>query len=443
MCQVWETVMEGWKHVKLRDVAELNGGYAFKSSQYTERGRFVLRTVNIRDDFSITREGATYISEEDATQFSRFSLKDKDTLFVMVAATLGKVGYVRSNVLPALLNQNMWVIRAKPGCIDARFLHFCFRELSKIPLAWVSGSARNFLRRDDVRNLEFPLPPLPEQRAIAHVLGTLDDKIELNRRINETLEAMARALFKSWFVDFLPVRAKMAGRDTGLPKHLADLFPDRLVDSELGKIPKGWGVADIESLCVSITSGGTPARKNPIFWERGTIPWYKTGELLDGPLIDSEEYITETAISNSSAKLWPAGTILFALYASPTVGRLGVLAKPGTANQATAGIIAKSAYGVPFLRRMLIEARDSLKAIAVGAAQQNINQRVLKTHRLIVPKTAGAGAYSRLMTTCDDQQAVMAEASRTLANLRDALLPKLVSGDLRVQDAKKMMEVIA
>ena len=139
--------MEGWKHVKLGDVAELSGGYAFKSSQYTERGRFVLRTVNIRDDFSITLEGATYISEEDAAQFSRFSLKDKDTLFVMVAATLGKVGYVRSDVLPALLNQNMWVIRAKPGCIDPAFLHFCFRELSKVPLAWVSGSARNFLRR--------------------------------------------------------------------------------------------------------------------------------------------------------------------------------------------------------------------------------------------------------------------------------------------------------
>ena len=398
-----------------------------------------------------------------------------------------------------------------------------------------------------IEALEIPLPPLSEQRAIAHVLGTLDDKIELNRRMNETLEEMARALFKSWFVDFLPVRAKMAakqnnpslllpqaesgtwfvyaiecadgsldigqtenlrqrwlqhssskggrwtkshppqrvaywekqpsrqaaverekwlktgfgrkwlkkeiatrrqtgdpvrakiaGRDTGLPPDVADLFPDRLVDSELGPIPEGWGVADIESLCVSITSGGTPARNNPIFWERGTIPWYKTGELLDGPLIDSEEYITETAISNSSAKLWPAGTILFALYASPTVGRLGVLAKPGTANQATAGIIAKSAYGVPFLRRMLIEARDSLKAIAVGAAQQNINQRVLKTHRLIVPKTAVAGAYSRLMTTCDDQQAVMAEASRTLASLRDALLPKLVSGEVRVDPGQEI-----
>ena len=180
-CWAGEPMMEGWKHIKLRDVAELNGGYAFKSSQYTEKGRLVLRTVNIRDDFSITLEGATYISEEDAPHFSKFSLKDKDTLFVMVAATLGKVGYVRSDVLPALLNQNMWVIRAIPGCIDPAFpFDFCFRELSRVPLAWVSGSARSFLRRDDVRNLEFHLPPLPEQRAIKPVESGHAGRQDLN-----------------------------------------------------------------------------------------------------------------------------------------------------------------------------------------------------------------------------------------------------------------------
>ncbi len=96
-------------------------------------------------------------------------------------------------------------------------------------------------------DISVPLPPLAEQRAIAHILGTLDDKIELNRRMSETLEAMARALFKSWFVDFDPVRAKAEGRDPGLPKHLADLFPARLVDSELGEIPEGWEVGPLEA----------------------------------------------------------------------------------------------------------------------------------------------------------------------------------------------------
>ena len=108
-----------------------------------------------------------------------------------------------------------------------------------------SGSAIPSTSREDFYGLPVQVPPLHEQRAIAHILGTLDDKIELNRRMNETLEAMARALFKSWFVDFDPVRAKMAGRDTGLPSHLTDLFPDRLVDSELGEIPEGWEAATL------------------------------------------------------------------------------------------------------------------------------------------------------------------------------------------------------
>ena len=253
---------------------------------------------------------------------------------------------------------------------------------------------------------------------------------------------MARALFKSWFVDFDPVRAKMAGRDPGLPQPIADLFPDRLVDSELGKIPEGWGWPISRASVSQLQVGGHHLGKEPAFWEHGTIPWYKTGELLDGPLIDSAECITEAAISNSSAKLWPAGTILFALYASPTVGRLGVLEKPGTANQATAGLIVKSEYGVPFLRRMLIETRDTLKSIAVGAAQQNINQQILKSHRLIVPRSTVAGAYSRLMAACDDQQVRMAKASRTLAGLRDIMLLKFVSGELRMDDVKRFSKII-
>ncbi len=341
----------------------------------------------------------------------------------------------RNTPIAFLVNGKFWVnnhahiVRGNHKA-NTRYLMYALSELDIS--GYLTGSTMPKLTQGNMNRISLLTPPLPEQCAIAHILGTLDDKIELNRRVNETLEEMARALFKSWFVDFDPVRAKMEGRDPGLPRRLADLFPDQMVASELGAIPKGWEVADIQSLCVSITSGGTPTRGNQAFWEGGTIPWYKTGELHDGPLIDSKEYITETAICNSSAKLWPAGTILFALYASPTVGRLGVLTKPGTANQAAAGLIVKPEYGVPFLKHTLIEARGALKTIAVGAAQQNINQQVLKTHRIMVPSTAAAGCYSRLMATCEDQQAVRAKEIRNLTALRDTLLPKLVSGKLRV-----------
>ena len=261
--------------------------------------------------------------------------------------------------------------------------------------------------------------------------------------MSETLEAMARALFKSWFVDFDPVRAKMEGRDPGLPKEIADLFPSRMVESELGEIPQGWGVGSVESICESITSGGTPARMNPLYWEGGSIPWFKTGELLDGPLIDSEEHITQAALDGSSCKLWPAGTILFALYASPTVGRLGVLTRSGTSNQAAAGLIAKAEFGVPFLRRLLLDARLKLQTIAVGAAQQNINQAVLKSHRTVIPAHRTASAYSRLVAAADNRQVALAKEISALAALRDALLPKLISGELRVNDAERVVAEVA
>jgi type I restriction enzyme S subunit len=224
-----------------------------------------------------------------------------------------------------------------------------------------------------------------------------------------------------------------------LPAHLYDLFPDRLVESELGEIPEGWEVGPIEKLCNSITSGGTPARGNPLYWHGGTISWFKTGELTDGPLVESEEKITEVALAESSCKLWPKGTILFALYASPTVGRLGILTYPGASNQAAAGLIVNQKIGVPFLRRLLLETRRELQNIAVGAAQQNINLSVLKAHRAIIPTEKIAGIYSQLVAAWDNRQLSLVLESRTLAQLRDTLLPKLISGELRVPDAEHIV----
>ena len=134
-----------------------------------------------------------------------------------------------------------------------------------------------------------PMPPLDEQRAIAHILGTLDDKIELNRRMNETLEAMARALFKSWFVDFDPVRAKAEGRDPGLPKHLADLFPDRFVDSELGEIPEGWEVGTIDDVTSLIIDyrGKTP-KKLGKEWAISGIPAVSAKNIKKGRLVEKQ-----------------------------------------------------------------------------------------------------------------------------------------------------------
>ena len=157
--------------------------------------------------------------------------------------------------------------------VDFRFLcHWLNSPVMALHIhGYRDGSVAERLNLPTIRALPVALPPLSEQTAIAEILGTLDDKIELNRRMNETLEAMARALFKSWFVDFDPVRAKAEGRDPGLPQHIADLFPDSFEESELGEVPAGWRRESMLSYA-DLLSGGTPNTSIPEYWD-GDIAW--------------------------------------------------------------------------------------------------------------------------------------------------------------------------
>ena len=167
--------------------------------------------------------------------------------------------------------------------------------------AYSSGSAQPQLPIKSLKHIDIVLPPVEELRAIADILGTLDDKIELNRRMNETLEAMARALFKSWFVDFDPVRAKAGGRETGLPKSLPDLFPDSFEDSELGEIPKRWIIKPIGDLA-DVVGGTTPSTKELSYWEGGTHAWATPKDLsaLSVPvLLATERRINNTVLRRS------------------------------------------------------------------------------------------------------------------------------------------------
>ena len=173
-----------------------------------------------------------------------------------------------------------------------------------------AGSVIRHFGPTHLRQMTIPIPPLSEQRAIAHILGTLDDKIELNRRMNTTLETMARALFRSWFVDFDPMRAKMEGRDTVLPKYIADLFPNRMADSERGQIPEGWQVSEIGAE-VDAVGGGTPSTKEPAYWDGGEHHWATPkdlSKLLSPALLGTDRKITDAGVQRVSSGLLPVGT---------------------------------------------------------------------------------------------------------------------------------------
>jgi type I restriction enzyme, S subunit len=314
--------------------------------------------------------------------------------------------------------------------VDLKYTYYLIKFVGLNHLK--DGTSNPSLSRETFKSQYFPIPSIEEQRSIVRIIGTIDDKIELNRQMNETLEAMARAIFKSWFVDFDPVRAKAEGRDTGLPPEIAVLFPDGFEEIDGREVPKGWGVGAVQDLCLSIENGGTPKRMESTYWNEGTIPWFKTGELSDDPLIESDEKITELGLTESACRLWQPKTILIALYASPTVGRLGILEILGTANQACSALVAKIDFGFLFLYYSLLFSRDQLQNIAVGAAQQNINQQVLKEHRILIPDVSIAQQFQQIIEKLYEKKLNNIQQSRTLAQTRDALLPKLMSGEIRV-----------
>lgn len=284
-----------------------------------------------------------------------------------------------------------------------------------------------------------------EQRAIAHILGTLDDKIELNRKQNETLEAMARALFKAWFVDFEPVRAKMEGRWRrgeslpGLPAHLYDLFPDRLVDSELGEIPEGWVVQPLSEI-LTIIGGGTPKTSVEEYWG-GDIPWFS---VVDTPpagdvfVIATEKNITAQGLADSSARLIPKGTTI--ISARGTVGNLAIAGREMTFNQSCYGLRGTGSAGDYFVYLTAQQMVDQLKSMAHGSVFSTITRQTFEAIQRPVSPPDVLSAFEGMVRRWFDAILSSVEESRTLAQLRNTLLPKLTSGQVRVRDAERFLQ---
>ena len=380
---------------------------------------------------------------EDATSLkSRF--RRGDILFGRLRPYFRKV--VRAP-LDGICSTDIWVVRPRIG-VDAGFLFYLMAsDLFIEPVVRASeGTKMPRAQWEYAASLEQPLPPLPEQRAIAHILGTLDDKIELNRRMSETLEGMARALFKAWFVDFEPVRAKLAGSWQrgqslpGLPAHLYHLFPDRLVDSELGQIPEGWEVKAIKDLA-EVVGGSTPRTERAEYWEGGTYHWVTPKDLsgLSLPvLLDTERKITDAGLAQISSGLLPKGTVL--LSSRAPIGYLAIAEVPVAINQ---GFIAiKPRFGVSnlFLLRWAGAFHDEIVSRANGSTFLEISKSNFRQIRIVAPSSSVMDAFDRLSRSMYYKVVENERESRALAGLRDALLPKLIRGEMRVKDAERFLK---
>ena len=318
---------------------------------------------------------------------------------------------------------------------DPRFVFYLLKALDFD--RYNSGSAQPSLNRNFIYPIRCHVPPLAEQRAIAGVLGALDDKIELNRRMNATLESMARALFQSWFVDFDPVRAKLDGRTpAGLDPETAAFFPDKFEDSAVGQIPHGWSIGKITDCCDRIHSGGTPRRDRPEYWQNGQIPWLTSGEVRQPMITATENFISEFGLKASSAKWVPANSTVVALYGA-TAGQVSFLGTTATTNQAICSLIPKS--GFEFFNYFALRgASADMESKAVGSAQQNISKGIIEEVVVVLPSAVILTAFTKAAEPLFRRWIANINQSRTLATLRDALLPKLLSGELSVAGAEKV-----
>lgn len=354
----------------------------------------------------------------------------------------GVTAYVPQGVKFAL-GQNLVLLRADGKRIYPPFL----RWVTKSQKWWDEvqkylnvGAVFDSLRCADIPQFKITAPPLPTQRAIAHILGSLDDKIELNRQVNRTLEKMAAAIFKSWFIDFDPVHAKAKGRDPGLPTEIADLFPDSLVESELGLIPDGWEVKPIGDAAQCV-GGATPSTKKAEFWDGGTNPFLTPKDMssLTAPVIlDTDRHITDAGVERISSKRLPAGTVI--LSSRAPIGYLAINEVPVSVNQGIIAMICSGDLPNHYIFLWTMASMETIKGKAGGTTFAEISKKNFRPIPALIPAPSILDAFTKQVEPLFQQIVENVISAEFLAHTRDTLLPKLISGELPVPEAEKLLE---
>ncbi|MCP5413160.1 MAG: restriction endonuclease subunit S [Chromatiaceae bacterium] len=432
-----------WQTLSLADVYDFSSGLSKPRSEFGSGHPF----LSFKDVFynSAVPKQLTDLVQSTERERARCSVRRGDVFLTRTSETMDELGMssvALADIPDATFNGFTKRLRPKRKLIAPGFARYFFR--SSVFRAAVNSmatmSTRASLNNEMLERLTIAFPGYPEQEAIAHILGTLDDKIELNRRRNQTLEAMARALFKDWFVDFGPVRAKMGGQEPYLPADLWQLFPDRLDDE--GK-PEGWRRSTIGGEG-TVCGGSTPSTKEPAFWEGGEHHWATPKDLsaLTFPvLLDTDRKITDAALAKISSGLLPVGTVL--LSSRAPIGYLAIAEVPTAINQGFIAMKCNGALPNVFVLFWCRENMDVILGNANGSTFQEISKSNFRPIPVIVPPELILNAFRERTGPVYRHIVENERESRSLAQLRDTLLPKLISGELRIKDAEKFLEDVA
>jgi type I restriction enzyme S subunit len=427
-----------WREARIEEVAERVAmgpfGSSIKVETFVPSGVPVISGQHLHGSKVDDRVGFNFVSEAHADRLKNANVHRGDVIFTH-AGNIGQVAFIpqSSQFERYVISQRQFYMRCDRTKVLPEFVvaYFSTSEGRHQLLANTSQVGVPSIAQPVtyLRKIEIPLPPLAEQSAIAQILGSLDDKIELNQRMNETLEAIARALFKSWFVDFEPVRAKAEGRDSGLPRSIADFFPSRLVDSELGEIPEGWEVSTLAGASVL----------NPEVWTRDSRPvqieYVDLSNTKWGRIEAVSSYATADAPSRAQRVLRPGDTIVGTVR--PGNGSFALIYEAGLTGSTGFAVlrpISENSTEFVYLAATSRENIEALAHLADGGAYPAVRSEVVAATPTVLPNKGVLNVFSRLAGALLAKIAHNDHESRTLAALRDALLPKLISGELRVRD---------
>lgn len=402
--------MEEWKEYKLGDFMEFNPKVKLAKNTLARKITMDQLVPHCRDIHSWTFEPYT-----GGTKF-----ENGDTIMARITPCLenGKHAYIscleKDEV--AYGSTEYIVIRGRKDISDNDFVYYLshFPDFKNAAIkSMVGTSGRQRAQVDVLENLKMYLPPLSTQRQIASILSSLDDKIELNRKINANLEAQAQALFKSWFVDFEP-------------------FKDQpFVESELGMIPEGWRVVKLGEVCKCVL-GGTPSRNNPEYWD-GDIAWINSGEVNKFRITEASEYITEEGLKRSATKLLPRKTTVLAITGA-TLGQVSLLEIDTCANQSVIGVLENDNLPYAFIYPLIRDRIEELMSHMTGGAQQHINKNNVEGLDVIIPPKSVMASFKGIALPIYEKIGCLSIENSRLASLRDTLLPRLMSGELKVNE---------
>lgn len=424
--------MTDWREIKISDLGSIVTGKTPPTSKpELYGGKIQFLTPTDMDGRRCIQKTLRYLSEEGVDKV-RSSLLPKGSVSVScIGSDMGKAVIVGSD---SVTNQQINSIIVSDE-FDELFVYYNLSGRKNEIQFLASGAAQPIMNKTAFSNLPISVPSIEVQKAIASVIGALDDKIENNRRMNETLEEMARAIFKSWFVDFDPVHAKAAGNT---PAHMdaatAALFPSSFGDDGL---PMGWSLKAIEEIGDVIT-GKTPSTKRTEYFGN-EYPFIKIPNMNSVWVSETEILLSEAGHQTQVKKLLPKGAVLVSCIAS--VGAVSIARKPSHTNQQVNAVVPTKGCPTSWMYCALVNLRTEIIGMASGGTvTPNLNKGDFSRIKVISSSNLLIVSFDKIVGPLFDKILSNDEESKTLAELRDTLLPKLMSGEIRVKDAKREVE---